>query len=757
MADAAVLLLIDVAVVLAAAAVVTIAFSALRLPSILAYLTAGLLVGPHVLGLARNVEATTVLAELGVVFLMFGVGLEFSLRKLLGVGPLVLVAAGFEVLFMLFLGYGLGQLFGWSVVDSLVLGAVISITSTTILTKALVEMGMLRSDHAPVVLGLLVVEDVVAVLFLSAISTFGITGSIAPAALGLQLLQVVAFLVAAVAIGVVVVPRALDAIGRIANDEVLVVGCLALLLGVSLLAGELGFSFALGAFLVGAIVAGSKSARRVESRVGGLRDMFTAVFFVSFGMLIDPAILAEYWVELVVVSAAVLLGKVVAVGAGAFVSGNAPTTALRAGLAMAVIGEFSFVIADLGERQGLTSPFLFPLVVGVSFVTAFASPLLVRESATVARLLARSSPRAFLSYIHFYHRWASRLGSGPGGPLKGARRQLGRAVLHLGGVVGVLAAAEWAAVTLVAQSATPDASDARLAIAVWVGGALLALPFAVGFVRRSWAFVQLLSRAAVPLGDETTPASRVVRNTVGALATTALGGLALVATSPFLPPGPVLLVVVAAVGASLYFLGEAVSGMNRRVEDAIEKAVAGEPPEDRKELRRIIENEYPWAVDSARVTVPSDGFSVGLTLRELQVRNRTGATVAVVHRGAEHVLNPGPDWRLAPGDRLVVVGEPPQVQAALDLVRTPRPEQAAAQPAFREVEIPAGSTFVGRTLAETQLRERTGASVMGLARGGRRMPHPPPDQRLEAGDTVLLMGTADAVAKAAVFLREMPE
>ncbi|HLE96119.1 MAG TPA: cation:proton antiporter [Candidatus Thermoplasmatota archaeon] len=755
MASSTATLLLDIAVVMAVAAVTTVLFHRLRLPTVLGYLAAGIIVGPYAFGvqLVQNTEATRVLAELGIVFLMFSVGLEFNVRKLLQVGPLVLVAAGLEILLMFYAGYTVGGWFGWAFVDRVFLGAVLSISSTTILTKVLIELKMLRSEHAPVVFALLVVEDVVAVLILTGLSTLALTGSIEPAAVARTLVSVVFFLVASIAIGVAVVPRVIDAVGRLENDEVLVVATLGLLFTVSLVAQLLGFSVALGAFLVGAVVAEAREARKLELRIVGLRDMFTAVFFVSVGMLVDPAVLVEHWGAVLVIAAAAVVGKILTVSTGAFVAGSPPSTALRAGISMAVVGEFSFIIADLGDRLGVTSDFFFPLVVGVSLATALASPILMRESDVLVRGLARVAPPPILTYVHFYHRWASRLGHAPtSGRMTGARRQFGRAVLHLGGMLGVLAATQWAARFLIANAVVPD-DGLKFAIGVWISGGLLALPFAVGFARRANAFVRHLTDVIRPLGGADAPATRVVRNTVRFLATAALGALALVAASPFLPPGPVFVVVLVAVAASLWLLGESVLGLNRKIEDAIERAVHGEAPEERETLRRLIETDHPWAVESGRVTVPSGGVAEGRTLRDLQIRNRTGATIAVVHRGGEAVLNPLPDWRLHPGDRLTVIGEPAQVDAAVEMLRAQPSGTHAAAAIFREVELPDGSHFVGRTLAETRLRELTGATVAGITRAGVRLPHPPPDQRLEAGDVLLVLGSAGQVASAAVHLR----
>ncbi|NDA67844.1 MAG: cation:proton antiporter, partial [Verrucomicrobia bacterium] len=335
----------DLAIVMMAAALVTVLFHKLRLPVVLGYILAGVLIGPHVLAYPLISDETTIktLAELGIVFLMFSLGLEFSFRRLRKVGTTALITAPLEILLMILVGYEVGQWFGWTRMDSLFLGAMISISSTTIIVKALQESRLTKEPFAQIIFGILIVEDLLAIVLLALLSGLAMTGGLQAGQVADTLGRLGIFLVVAVVLGLLLVPRLLGWVTKFRSNEVLLVTVLGLCFGVSLLALRLGYSVALGAFIIGAVVAEAREIGRIEILVSSLRDLFCAVFFVAIGLLIEPKLLAEHWAPIVVITLAVVIGKSVACAFGAFVAGNDNWTSMRVGNGLGQIGEFSFI------------------------------------------------------------------------------------------------------------------------------------------------------------------------------------------------------------------------------------------------------------------------------------------------------------------------------------------------------------------------------------------------------------------------------
>ncbi|MES2312198.1 MAG: cation:proton antiporter [Pseudomonadota bacterium] len=400
----------DLAVVMIVAGATTILFQRLRQPVLLGYILAGVLIGPHTPGmLVDDPRAIDDISNLGVVLLMFTLGLEFSLRKLREVGIGVLVVAVGEVGLMLWIGYGLGGLFGWTGMDALFLGAIISLSSTMVATRTLTEGGQRRQPFARLVVGLLVAEDVLAILMLTLLTAVAIGGSVQAEAAFTLIGHLGLFVVVGMILGLLLLPRLVDYVAGFDRDETLLVSVLGICFGASLLAAWMGFSVALGAFLAGAVVAESRSVGRVLHLVEPLRDMFAALFFVAIGLKIDPAMLLQYALPALLVAAVVIAGKTLVCSLGIFVVGHDARTALRSGLGMAQIGEFSFVIATLGLSLHVISPFIYPIAVAVSVLCMAASPYLTRSAGGLANGLSRVTPRSVKLLAGSYSGWLENL------------------------------------------------------------------------------------------------------------------------------------------------------------------------------------------------------------------------------------------------------------------------------------------------------------------------------------------------------------
>jgi len=397
----------DLTIVLVVAGLVTILFRRLGQPVVLGYILAGFIIGPHSppFSLIHDQEIIKTLAGLGIILLMFSLGLHFSLRKLKKVGATAFVAAILEILFMFWIGYELGHLFHFKEMDAIFLGAILSISSTTIIVKALHDLGKSNTPFAELIFGILIVEDILAIALLALLSGIALTGELKVGEVADTLIRLGIFLAVVLVMGLLTVPRLLNWVSRFNSREMTLITCLGLCFGVSWLATYLGYSDALGAFLIGAVIAESRQIHDIESLVEPVRDLFSAIFFVSVGLLIDPKLLIQYALPITVITLAVVVGKVATCSFGTYVAGHEPKTSFRVGMGLAQIGEFSFIIAGLGISLGVTSNFLYPIAVMVSVLTTLFTPYLIRGSDRMVDLFERISPKGFVATLELYPRW----------------------------------------------------------------------------------------------------------------------------------------------------------------------------------------------------------------------------------------------------------------------------------------------------------------------------------------------------------------
>ncbi len=527
------------ALVLCTAAVTTVVFHRLRQPVILGYLLAGLLVGPHITPMLTADPVTTeTLSEIGVILLLFSIGLEFSVRRLLRVGGSVAITAVIDVSLMAWLGIGVARLLGWTFREALFAGAMITTSSTTIIAKTF-EEHPIEPKLRDQVMGVLVVEDLVAVLFLAGLGTLvgpdGAGGSMV-----VTVLRLLTLLFVWVTVGLVLIPRDIRKIVKMVRPETIVITSIGLCFAFALLARALGYSVALGAFIAGSLIAESGRGKEVAELVAPVRDLFAAVFFVSVGMLIDPALVAQNWGVVLTITLVVIVGKFVAVGLGAFLAGRGTQAAVRTGLSMAQIGEFSFIIVSLGVATGAVRPFLFPVAVAVSAITTLATPWLIRWSGSIAAFVDRKLPKPLQTYATLYASWLDELRRAPvrrtrGAMLRGLFRWLVLdAVLTAAVIIAAFLAYPWLARTL---SGRVDGQVAAIVLAVVA--LAVATPFGVGLVRTARAIALMLARLALPgTGnvDRADAPRRALTVTleIALLLLAALPVLAL--TQPFLPP-----------------------------------------------------------------------------------------------------------------------------------------------------------------------------------------------------------------------------
>jgi CPA2 family monovalent cation:H+ antiporter-2 len=675
--------LLALTVVFGVAAVVTVLFHRLRQPVVLGYVIAGLLVGPHLpVPLVADPAIVQTLSELGVVLLMFALGLEFSLRKLVQVGTTAGITAVVETSLMVWLGFLAGRAFGWTWLESLFAGAVVAISSTTIIAKAFDEQKV-RGKLREFVIGALIAEDLIAILLIAVLTALASGAGLSPRGLALTAGRLMAFLVALVVLGLLVIPRAMRAVVRLKSSETTLIAAIGICFGVSLLAQAAGYSVALGAFLAGSLVSESGEAEAVEPLVAPVKDLFAAVFFVSVGMTLDPAIIARNWAAVAVLSAVVVIGKIGGVSVGAFLTGAGVPTSVQAGMSLAQIGEFSFIIAGLGVALGATREFLYPVAVSVSAVTTLLSPWLIRASGASADYLDRRLPRALQTFAVLYGSWIEGLRKAP--PQRTRAAQARRLVRLL--FIDALALAAVAVGFSVLHGRALDLLETRFRMAPaasrWVvelSAVLLALPFAAGVVRVAHRLGTVLASAALPeaAGRRVDLAVAPRRMLSAALQITVvlLIGAPLVAiTQPFLPGiegavalGSLLLALAVGFWRSAKNLQGHVRAGAQVIAEALGSQARSGARAPAQQAMAQVRELMPGLGEPQSLSLDGASPAVGRSLAELNLRGRTGATVLAIHRSEGDVLLPAANEVLCPGDLVALAGSEEALLAAKDVL-----------------------------------------------------------------------------------------
>ena len=547
----------DLAVIMLVAGVVTILFHRLKQPVVLGYIVAGFIIGPHTppFGLIHDEDTIKTLAELGVIFLMFCLGLEFSLRKLFKVGATAFIAAFMEIILMIWIGYEIGQWFDWNTMDSLFLGAILAISSTTIIVKALNDLKMKNQRFAQLIFGVLIVEDILGIGIIALLSSIAVSGTVSSGEVFSTVGKLSLFMIVALVIGILLVPRLLAYVAKFESNEMLLITVLGLCFGFCLLVVKLEYSMVLGAFLIGAIMAESRQLLKIERLIEPVRDMFSAIFFVAIGLMIDPQILLQYAWPIAVITVAVVLGKMLSCGLGAFIAGNDGRTSLRVGMGLSQIGEFSFIIAALGMTLQVTSDFLYPVAVAVSAITTLLTPYLIRGADPLSLKIAAVMPQRLSRVFGMYGEWLRSISpQGEGAMLASMIRKIILQVgVDLALVVAIFFTGSFFAARIGGYLEGWISDPSWQKALIWGGALLLSLPFLIAAYRKLKALSMLLAEMSVKpemAGRHTQRVRRVIAELIPILSLLVIF-LLLAALSASILPTNKLLVLIAVVTAAV--------------------------------------------------------------------------------------------------------------------------------------------------------------------------------------------------------------
>ncbi|CAB5625361.1 cation:proton antiporter [Pseudomonas asiatica] len=550
----------DLAVIMLVAGVVTILFHRLKQPVVLGYIVAGFIIGPHTppFGLIHDEDTIKTLAELGVIFLMFCLGLEFSLRKLFKVGATAFIAAFLEIVLMIWIGFEIGRWFGWNTMDSLFLGAILAISSTTIIVKALNDLKMKNERFAQLIFGVLIVEDILGIGIIALLSGIAVSGTVSSGEVFSTVGKLSLFMIVALVIGILLVPRLLAYVARFESNEMLLITVLGLCFGFCLLVVKLEYSMVLGAFLIGAIMAESRQLLKIESLIEPVRDLFSAIFFVAIGLMIDPQVLIDYAWPIVVITLAVVLGKMLSCGMGAFIAGNDGRTSLRVGMGLSQIGEFSFIIAALGMTLQVTSDFLYPVAVAVSAITTLLTPYLIRAADPLSLKLGKVVPSRLARVLSLYGEWLRSIQPQGEGAMLAAmiRRILLQVGVNLALVIAIFFSGGYFAGRIGNWLSEWVSDTSQQKALIWGGALLLSLPFLIAAYRKLKALSMLLAEMGVKpetAGRHTQRVRRVIAEVIPLLSLLVIFLLLSALSASILPTSELLLViaVVAAVVVAL--------------------------------------------------------------------------------------------------------------------------------------------------------------------------------------------------------------
>jgi len=723
-------LIADLGLILAAAGITTLIFKKIKQPLVLGYILAGLMVGPHLdfFPSVTDTKSINIWGEIGVIFLLFSLGLEFSFKKLVKVGGSASITAVVEVVFMLLIGFAAGKLMGWKTMDSVFLGGILSVSSTTIIIRAFEELGVKHKKFAGLVFGVLIVEDLVAILLLVLLSTLAVSQQFAGSEMLISILKLAFFLVLWFLGGIFLIPTFLKATRKLMNDETMLVVSLALCLIMVLLAVKVGFSPALGAFIMGSILAETTQAEKIEHLTKSVKDLFAAVFFVSVGMLIDPKILLDYGLPIVIVTLATIIGKLLSTSLGALLSGQPLKTSVQAGMSLAQIGEFSFIIATLGLTLKVTSDFLYPIAVAASAITTFTTPYLIKLSEPFYNFLTRILPKKWLSGMERYS--SSTAGITTLSDWKILLRSYAfNTIIHSVIIIAVIFLASRYVQPFIAKNVVNGINSTIISLIV---SFILMAPFLWALsIRR----IQKTAYSHLWLNKKYTRgpliAIEIFRIALGIFF---VGFLMYEFFDTWIAAGIALTLIVLVMVIFSRKLQAFYNKLEKRFMLNLNARENQKP------------DILPWDTHLTEIKVSPESDVVGKTLAELMIREKYGVNIALIERGRNNIPTPGRDERLYPNDKLLLIGADDQLASvkALLEVDAPQTEHEKSFPdkemTLQKVVVNTESPVYGLSIRNAGIREKAQALIVGIERGADRILNPSSDFVFDKGDVIWIVG-----------------
>lgn len=730
----------DLALILVTAGVVTLVFKKLKQPLVLGYIVAGIIVSPN-MPLTVSVldeENIHTWADIGVMFLLFALGLDFSFKKILKMGMAPIIAALTIIFSMMNIGVIVAATQGWSEMDALFLAGMLAMSSTTIIYKAFDDLGLKQQQFASLVMSVLILEDILAIVMMVVLTTIAKGGSEGAHGMFLSIMDIVYFLVLWFVVGLFFIPLFLRKVRKLVNDEVLLIVSLALCCGMAVFASFVGFSSAFGSFVMGSILAETIEAQKIERLIEPVKNLFGAIFFVSVGMLVDINIVLQQWVPIVVITLAILLGQSILGSFGFLVSGQPLKTAMRCGFSMSQIGEFAFIIASLGLSLGIISDFLYPVVVTVSVITTFTTPYMIRGAVPVYNLVEKSLPKAWISRINKISDIA---------PTNYDTSQGNWRPLIIQMVINTLIYSVLSSATIVIMLTVGDAFLSSILPHKWadIVCTILTILFIAPFLR---AMVMKKTRSeefrALWVGSRHNRAPlcfTVILRVAIAMTFICYVFSQLTQLSNALMLCLALCIVFAMVYSrrikSSSIKMERMFIQNLHSKDTYARATGKQRPLFEG---RLLDRD----LHIATVDVPQDSMWAGKMLKELQLAQRFGVHISSISRGHQKINIPSGDNIIFPFDKLNVIGSDAQLanlNATLQEEQFPEPtEFAPHEMQLRRFAITSYCSLVGKSLITSRLRDHYNCMLVGLEEGEENLATVSPLYLFKPGDILWIVG-----------------
>lgn len=739
----------DLALILMVAGIVTIIFKKLKQPLVLGYIVAGFLVSPHMPYTMSVIDETDIKtwADIGVIFTLFSLGLDFSFKKIVKMGASPIIATIVIVFSMMMLGISIGHGFGWSKMDCIFLGGMLAMSSTTIIYKAFDDMGLRQQKFAGMVMSVLILEDILAIVMMVMLSA--IAGGNNPDGEQMigSVIKIAFFLVLWFIVGIFAIPLFLRSVRKLINNETLLIVALGLCCGMAVLSTKVGFSSAFGAFVMGSILAETIEAEKIIKLVEPVKNLFGAIFFVSVGMLVDPKILIEYAIPILALVGSILIGQAIFGTFGFMLGGESLKSAMRCGFSMAQIGEFSFIIASLGLSLGVISNYLYPVVVAVSVITTFLTPYMIRLATPTYQVMEKHLPKRLINILNHFAM------SHPSTTQQSKWKSLLRQILINTVAYSILTAA------VIALMFTFVLPFTRSLFPGWklhwyanaITGILtlvLIAPFLRAIIMKKnhsneWKRLWVESSInRIPL------LFTIVVRFVIALAfifyicnylTRFTDALMII----------IGIAVVSLMIASRWTKKRSIKMERLFIHNLRSRDIMAQVNGEKKPLYEghLLDRD----IHIGDFDVPEDSSWGGKTLKELHLRERFGVDMSSIMRGSQRLNIPNGDTVIFPGDKLQVIGNDDQLQKFATALSTDLiPEDLEIEKRemkLRQLIISGKSEFCGKSLLESGIRDKYNCMVVGLEEGQENLTKIAPTRTFEKGDILWIVGEESDLQK----------
>jgi len=728
----------DLALILISAAVITLIFKKLKQPLVLGYIMAGFLVSPkmpYTLSVIDEVDIK-IWADIGVIFLLFSLGLEFSFKKIVKMGAAPVIAAVTIMFCMMMLGMVVGHGFGWHRMDCIFLGGMVAMSSTTIIYKAFDDMGLRQQRFAGLVMSVLILEDILAIVLMVMLSTMASSGEMEGGQMFTSIIRIGFFLILWFVVGIFLIPYILRRFRKLINQETLLIVSIGLCFLMAIIASEVGFSSAFGAFVMGSILAETVEAEKIIKIVGPVKDLFGAIFFVSVGMLVDISILVDYAVPIIILVLTILIGQAIFGTTGFMLSGQPLKTAMKCGFSMAQIGEFAFIIASLGLSLGVIGHFLYPVVVAVSVITTFLTPYMIKASTPCYNKMEKHLPPSWIYLLN------NITVSQPSVTPQNNWKKLIRALIRQTVVYSILS------IAIIALMFTFFLPFIRSILPHWWANAVCGIitvalisPFLRAFVMKknhSEEFKELWTES----GFNRLPLifTIIVRLIIAVSFVFYICNFLTRFTDALMISIALVLVILMTLSHKLKKGSISMERMfmNNLLSREIEAQVMGK----KKPLyaNHLLDRD----IHITDIDIPENSKCAGKTLRELSLRQQFGVHVSSILRGKRRLNIPSGETYVFPGDKIQVIGSDEQLTHLSNIINNEIYEEdfnmENREMKLRQIVISSKCSFLGKTIKESGIRDKYNCMVVGMEKGEDELTQIDPSSPFKQGDILWVVG-----------------